>query len=97
MFINITGGIKITETSADLAVLAAIISSFRNRAISKDSVFIGEVSLVGDVRDVYALDIRLKEASMQNISKALVPKKPLEKTKIKTFVVDEVTKLLQWY
>ncbi|MDD5156880.1 DNA repair protein RadA [Sulfurimonas sp.] len=97
VFINITGGIKITETSADLAVLAAIISSFRNRAISKDSVFIGEVSLVGDVRDVYALDIRLKEASMQNISKALVPKKPLEKTKIKTFIVDEVTKLLQWY
>jgi DNA repair protein RadA/Sms len=97
VFINITGGIKITETAADLAVLAAIISSFRNRAISKETVFIGEVSLVGDVREVYALDVRLKEAMMQNISKALLAKKPLEKTKIKIFIVDEVTKLLEWY
>ena len=97
VFINITGGIKITETAADLAVLAAIISSFRDRAISKETIFIGEVSLVGDVREVYALDARLKEARMQNISKALVAKKPLEKTTMKTFVVDEVTKLLEWY
>jgi len=97
VYINITGGIKITETAADLAILAAIISSFRDRAISKETVFIGEVSLVGDVREVYALDSRLKEAKMQNISKALVAKKPLEKTLIKTFVVDEVTKLLEWY
>ncbi|MFA6196615.1 MAG: DNA repair protein RadA [Sulfurimonas sp.] len=97
VFINITGGIKITETAADLAILAAIISSFRNRAISKETVFIGEVSLVGDVREVYALDVRLKEATMQNISKALIAKKPLEKTKMKVFIVDEVTKLLEWY
>jgi len=97
VYINITGGIKITETAADLAILAAIISSFRDRAISKETVFIGEVSLVGDVREVYALDARLKEAKMQNISKALVSKKPLERTTIKTFVVDEVTKLLEWY
>ena len=97
VFINITGGIKITETAADLAILAAIISSFRDRAISKETVFIGEVSLVGDVREVYGLDVRLKEAKMQNISKALLAKKPLEKTSLKTFIVDEVTKLLQWY
>jgi DNA repair protein RadA/Sms len=97
VFINITGGIKITETSADLAVLAAIISSFRNRVISKETVFIGEVSLVGDVRDVYGMDVRLKEAKMQNITKALVAKKPMMKSGVKTFVVDEVTKLLEWY
>ena len=97
VFINITGGIKITETAADLAILAAIISSFRDRAISKETVFIGEVSLVGDVREVYALDARLKEARMQNITKALVSKKPLEKSSIKTYIVDEVTKLLEWY
>ena len=97
VFINITGGIKITETAADLAILAAIISSFRDRAISKETIFIGEVSLVGDVREVYALDVRLKEAKMQNITKALVAKKPLEKSPVKTFIVDEVTKLLEWY
>ena len=97
VYVNITGGIKITETAADLAVLAAIVSSFRDRAISKETVFIGEVSLVGDVREVYGLDVRLKEAKMQNISKVLLAKKPLEKTALKIFVVDEVTKLLEWY
>ena len=97
VYINITGGIKITETAADLAILAAIISSFRDRVISKETVFIGEVSLVGDVREVYAMDVRLKEAKMQNISKVLLAKKPLEKTTLKTFIVDEVTKLLEWY
>ena len=96
VFINITGGIKITETSADLAILAAIISSFRDRVISKETIFIGEVSLVGDVREVYGMDVRLKEAKMQKITKVLLSKKPLEKTTLKTFVVDEVTKLLEW-
>ena len=97
VFINITGGIKITETAADLAVLAAIISSFRDRAISKETIFIGEVSLVGDVREVYALDVRIKEAEMQNISKVLLAKKPLVQTSMKTYIVDEVSKLLEWY
>ena len=97
VFINITGGIKINETSADLAILAAILSSFRDRAISKETIFLGEVSLVGDIREVFGLDVRLKEAKMQNISKVLLAKKPLEKTTIKTFIVDEVTKLLEWY
>lgn len=97
VFINVTGGIKITETSADLAILAAIVSSFRERSISKETVFIGEVSLVGDVRDVFQIDSRLKEASMQNITKALVAKKPIEKTPVKCYAVDEVVKLLEWF
>lgn len=97
VFVNITGGIKIMETSADLAILAAIISSFRNRVISKETVFIGEVSLVGDIREVYQLDIRLKEAHSQQITKALIPKKPLEKTAMKCYEIDEVNKLLEWF
>lgn len=97
VFVNITGGIKINETSADLAILAAIISSFKNRVISKETIFIGEVSLVGDVREVFGLDARLREARMQNITKAIVAKKPLECSDMKIFAVDEVTKLLEWY
>ncbi|MCL4432264.1 MAG: DNA repair protein RadA [Epsilonproteobacteria bacterium] len=97
VFVNITGGIKIMETSADLAILAAIISSFRNRAISKETVFIGEVSLTGDIREVYSIDVRLKEAHSQNITKALIPKKPLEKTTMKCYEIDEVSKLLEWF
>jgi DNA repair protein RadA/Sms len=96
VFINITGGIKITETSADLAVLAAIISSFRNRAISKETIFIGEVSLVGDVREVFQLDARLKEIALHKFSKALIAKKPSDTYGLKCYAVNEVTKLIDW-
>ncbi len=97
VYINIAGGIKITETSADLAIIAAIISSYRNRPLSKDTVFIGEVSLIGDVRDIYNLDLRLKEAKAQQFEKAVVPSLPLEKIEgIKCYNVDEVSKLIEW-
>ncbi len=96
VFINITGGIKITETSADLAILAAIISSFRNRAISKETIFIGEVSLVGDVREVFQLDARLKESALHKFSKALIAKKPTDTFGMKCYEVNEVTKLIDW-
>ncbi len=97
VFVNIAGGIKITETAADLAVIAAIISSFRNRAISKDTIFMGEVSLIGDIRDIYNLDIRLREAKTQGFKRAIVPKLPLENIKdVKCFEATEVSKLIDW-
>ncbi len=96
VFINITGGIKINETGADLAIIAAIISSFRNRAISKESVFIGEVSLVGDIRDVPGLDARLKEAKNLGFKKAIVPSKPQDEY-IKCFEVKDVEKVIEWF
>jgi DNA repair protein RadA/Sms len=95
VFINVTGGIKINEPAADLAVMAAIVSSFRDRKISKESVFIGEVSLVGDIRDVPGLDQRIKEAANLGFSKAIVPSRPLEES-IKCYEVKEVEKLLEW-
>jgi len=95
VFVNVTGGIKINETAADLAVIAAIISSFRNRPISKESVFIGEVSLVGDIREVPGLDLRVKEAANLGFKKAIVPTKPLEES-IKCYEVKEVEKLIEW-
>ncbi|WP_288644343.1 DNA repair protein RadA [uncultured Helicobacter sp.] len=96
VFINVAGGIKITEPSADLCVVAAIISSFRNRPLSVESVFIGEVSLTGDVRDVSNLDIRIKEIQNYGLNKAIVPKKPSFKTDVKCFEVGEVSKVLEW-
>jgi DNA repair protein RadA/Sms len=95
VFVNITGGIKITEPSADLAIIAAIISSFRDRKISKETIFIGEVSLVGDIRDVSNLDARLKEAKSLGFSKAIVPSKPIEDI-LKTYVVKDVEKVIEW-
>jgi len=95
VFVNVTGGIKINETAADLAIIAAIVSSFRNRPISKESVFIGEVSLVGDIREVPGIDIRLKEAANLGFKKAVVANKSTLED-IKTFEVKEVEKLLEW-
>jgi DNA repair protein RadA/Sms len=95
VFVNVTGGIKINETAADLAVIAAIVSSFRNRPISKETVFIGEVSLVGDIREIPGLDIRVKEAANLGFKKAIVPTLPIEKP-LKCYEVKEVEKLIEW-
>ncbi len=97
VFINISGGIKIKESSADLAVIAAIISSFRDRPISKESVFIGEVSLTGEIKDVYSIDLRLKEAQAQGIKKAIIAQKTNLKLDLKTFAVDEVAKVIELF
>lgn len=97
VFINISGGIKIKESSADLAVIAAIISSFRDRPISKESIFIGEVSLTGEIKDVYSMDMRLKEAAAQGITKAIIAQKPSIKTSAKCFAVDEVSKMIELF
>ena len=95
VFVNVTGGIKITETAADLAIIAAIVSSFRDRPISKESVFIGEVSLVGDIREVAGLEQRLKEAANLGFKRAIVPAKPLNEP-LKCYEVKEVEKLIEW-
>jgi len=97
VFVNISGGIKIKESSADLAVIAAIISSFRDRPISKESTFIGEVSLTGEIKDVYSMDMRLKEAQAQGIKKAVIAQKPNLKLDIKCFAVDEVPKMIELF
>ncbi len=96
VFVNIAGGIKITETAADLAVIAAILSSFRNRPISEETIFLGEVGLTGEIRDVMMQDLRLKEAASQGFRKAIVPSKPLQEHTIKTYVVDSVEKIIDW-
>ena len=96
VFVNISGGIKINEPAADLAIIAAILSSYRNRELSAETLFLGEVSLTGEIREVSAQAQRLKEIEMQGFTKAIVPMKPLEKTSIKCFVANEVSKVVEW-
>ena len=97
VFINIAGGIKINEPAADVAIIAAIISSFRNRPISKDTIFLGEVSLIGDIREIYGLENRLKEAATQNFTKAITPALPNNKIdRIKCYVVNDINKVIDW-
>ncbi len=96
IFINVVGGIKINEPSADLAVIAAILSSFRERELSAKTLFIGEVSLTGEIRDVPSLIQRLKEANTQGFTNAIIPSKPIEKIDIKCFIANSVEKIIEW-
>ncbi len=96
VFINISGGIKINDPSADLAVIAAILSSYRNRELSSQTLFLGEVSLTGEVREVSGLTQRIKEIETQGFTKAVIPNTPMEKTKVKCFIANEVSKVVEW-
>lgn len=96
VYINVSGGIKISEPSADLAVIAAILSSYRNRELSSKTIFLGEVSLTGEIRDVSNLSLRLKEMQTQGFNKAIIPTKALEETEVKCFIAEDVAKVVEW-
>lgn len=74
VFVNIVGGIRVQETAADLPVLLAVLSSFRNRALAEHSVAFGEVGLGGEIRPVPNGEERLREASHQGLKRIILPK-----------------------
>ena len=71
--LNVTGGLKITETGADLAVCLAIISSLKNKIIPANTLILGEVGLGGEIRPVYQMEKRLEEATKLNFKKIICP------------------------
>lgn len=73
VFVNVVGGVKIMETSADLALLLAIVSSFRDRVLSPNLMVFGEVGLSGEIRPVPSGQERLREAAKHGFKKAIVP------------------------
>ncbi|MEI7640825.1 MAG: DNA repair protein RadA [bacterium] len=75
IFVNVAGGIKVNETAADLAVAAAIYSSFTERPVSTKTVFMGELGLDGEVRQVKHLDLRIQEAQRLGFNKCVIPAK----------------------
>ena len=73
VFVNVVGGLKVTETAADLAVIAAIVSSFNHQIIDSDTVFFGEVGLTGEVRPVLNAKVRMNEISKQGMKRVVAP------------------------
>src|SRR5580658_9882406 len=73
VYLNIAGGLKISEPACDLAAAAALVSSFGGEPLPKDSVFFGEISLSGDIRPVPQAEARLKEAAKLGFKTAFVP------------------------
>ena len=92
-FVNAVGGIKVAEPACDLGLILAIASSVRNKAIEKGTVSIGEVGLGGEVRPVYGIASRLKEAEKLGFRTAVIPRKSkhgLGKSRIQIVEVDGV-------
>lgn len=73
VFINVVGGVKITETGSDLALLAAVVSSLRNRVFDSETIIFGEIGLAGEIRPVQSGQERLKEAAKHGFKRAIVP------------------------
>ncbi len=95
VFVNVVGGVKVTETSADLALLLAIVSSFRDAPLPRDLVVFGEVGLAGEIRPVPGGQERLREAAKHGFKRAIVPKANVPKEKIDGLEVVAVTKITQ--
>ncbi|MHA1540193.1 MAG: DNA repair protein RadA [Alphaproteobacteria bacterium] len=74
IYLNVAGGFRVTETAADLAVAAALISSLMDLSLPKGCIFFGEIGLSGEVRSVGHSDLRLKEAGKLGFEKAVCPK-----------------------
>jgi len=74
VFLNAVGGVKIGEPASDLAVILAMVSSFRNKPLPEKMVVFGEIGLSGEVRPVSRGQERLKEAEKLGFKRAIVPK-----------------------
>jgi DNA repair protein RadA/Sms len=80
VFANVVGGVRVLETSADLALLVAVVSSLRNRTLSRDLVVFGEVGLSGEIRPVPSGQERISEAAKHGFKRAVVPRGNQPKT-----------------
>jgi DNA repair protein RadA/Sms len=79
VFANVVGGVRVTETGADLALLFAVFSSLRNKPLPEDLIVFGEVGLAGEIRPVQSGQERLREAAKHGFKQAIVPKANLAK------------------
>lgn len=72
VFLNVVGGLRVTETGADLPILLAALSSYRDQPLPNDLILFGEVGLAGEIRPVYNGEDRLREASKHGFNRAIV-------------------------
>ena len=89
IYLNIVGGMKVTEPAVDLGVVLAVASSFKNISIKQDVLAIGEVGLTGEVRSVNMIEKRLKEAEKMGYKTCIIPEsnKKLLKEKFKLDII----------
>jgi len=84
VFVNVVGGLRISEPAVDLAVAIAIASSFRNAPVASDLAIVGEIGLSGELRSVTQIERRLKEAAKLGFKRCLLPRASLRKKDVPT-------------
>jgi|TARA_B100000959_G_C14938231_1_gene606659 DNA repair protein RadA/Sms len=94
VFVNAVGGIRVAETSSDLALLLAIISSFQNKPLPRDMICFGEVGLSGEIRPVPNGQERIREAAKHGFTRAIIPAANLPKQAISGMSVIGVGRLI---
>jgi len=79
VYVNIAGGLNVYEPSADLGIVTAVVSSYRNLAIDPGIVIFGEVGLAGEVRAINQAQLRIREAASLGFKKCILPRNSLPK------------------
>lgn len=95
IYANVVGGIKVTETSSDLAIVVSIVSSLRDRIIPHDMFFFGELGLNGEIRPVANGFARLNDAAKHGFKTAVIPKANAPKKPVPGLVIHAVTNLVE--
>ncbi|WP_018145311.1 DNA repair protein RadA [Thioalkalivibrio sp. AKL6] len=93
VFINVVGGVRVTETAADLPMLAAALSSYRDRALPQELLAFGEVGLAGEIRPVPNGEERLREAAKHGYTRAIAPAANAPRKPIKGMEIIPVSRL----
>lgn len=97
-YVNVAGGLKISEPAIDLAIAMAIASSYKNRAIPEKMIFVGEIGLSGEIRSVGMIENRVNEAKKLGFTTCVIPKGCYERVKdiegIKIIAVSSVAEAI---
>ena len=92
IFMNVTGGVKIVEPAVDLAIAAALASSFLDKPVEKKTILVGEIGLTGEIRAVGHVQARIKEAAKMGFTTCLVPGSTIKQlSKIKGMTIESVS------
>ncbi len=95
IYANVVGGIKITETSSDLAIVIGVVSSLKNKVIPHDMFFFGEIGLSGEIRPVANGHARLNDAAKHGFKTAVIPKANAPKNRIEGLKIYPVITLAE--
>ncbi len=93
IYTNVVGGIRVSETSSDLAILVGVVSSLKDRAIPFDVIFFGEIGLNGEIRPVANGHARLNEAAKHGFKRAVIPKANKPKQAVSGLMINAVANI----